>query len=262
MASRSITHFFRVALIGAAVVPSSAVVANPTGTCQPKDNAKDNGARPMYHSPGADDTYLPDCNAPLNREYWRVFAMNVSSAYVIPRMDSFGLASKYGMCTGDDNLSSLFKKYRLCKGALDSADIEVLNNMKPADALEITHALHKRLCFQAQATGSSWSITPWGPEDDIMDVCNTTTDAAAASYCDKIKKHSACTGPGLACVEMAITPSAEALRVIVPGLNKLYGTQCAGLGLMSAAHSQTDDRFTSLLSIGVLALLHHVKLHL
>jgi len=215
----------------------------------------------MYHLPGANDTYLSDCNAPLNREYWRVFAVNESSAYVIPRMDSFGMASKYGMCTGSDELSSLFKKYRLCKGALDSADIEVLNNMKPADALDITYALHKRLCFQAQATGGSWSITPWGPEDDIVDVCNTTTDTAAASYCYEIKKSSECTGSCVR-VAMVITPSAEAIRVLVPGLNKLYGTQCTGLGLMSTARSQTDARFISLLSIGVLVLLHHMRLHM
>jgi len=258
MASRSIAHFFVAALMRAAVVSSSAVVTNPTGTCQPKDNVKDNGARPKYHSPGA-STYLPDCDAPLNREYWRVFAKSESSAYVIPRIDAFGVAAKYGMCTGDDELSSLFKKYRLCKETLDSADVEVLNNMKPSEALNITHALHKRLCFQAQAAGGSWSITPWGPDDDIMDVCNTTADAAAVSYCDEIKKSFECTG---SCVDMAIMPSAEAVRVIVPGLNKLYGAQCAGFGSMSTARSQSDDRFTSLLSVGVPVLLHQMPLHI
>jgi len=262
MASRSNAHFFVVVLTSVVVVASSAVVANPTGTCQPRDNAKENGARPKYHSPGASDTYLPDCNAPMNREYWRVFAKNDTSAYVIPRIDAFGVASTYGMCAGDNELSSLFKKYGLCKEALDSADIEMLNNMKPADALNITHALHKRLCFQAQATEGYWSITPWGPDDDIMDVCNTTTHTAAASYCDEIKKSFECTG---ACVEMAIEGvSAETIRVIVPGLNELYGTQCSGLaaGLTSTARSQTDHRLTSLLSIGVLVLLNQMPLHM
>jgi len=260
MASRSIAHFFVAALMRAAVVSSSAVVTNPTGTCQPKDNAKDNGARPKYHSPGA-STYLPDCDAPLNREYWRVFAKSESSAYVIPRIDAFGVAAKYGMCTGDDELSSLFKKYRLCKETLDSADVEVLNNMKPSEALNITHALHKRLCFQAQATSPSFQalqITPWGPDDDIMDLCKTTTDAAAASYCDEIKKSFECTG---SCVDMAIMPSAEVVKVIVPGLNKLYGAQCPGFGFMSTARSQSDDGLTSLLSVGVLVLLHGMPLH-
>lgn len=226
MAFRSTTHFFVAALLWAAVVPSSAVATNPTGTCQPKDNAKNNGARPKYHSPGAGDTYLPDCNAPLNREYWRVFAKSGGSAYVIPRMDAFGVAAKYGMCTGDNELSSFFKKYGLCKESLDSADVEVLNNMQPFEALSMTHALHKHLCFQAQATGDSGSITPWAADDDIVDVCNTAIDAAAASYCDEIKKSFECTG---SCAEIAIMPSAEAVRVIAPGLNKLYAAQCDGV---------------------------------
>lgn len=94
-----------------------------------------------------------------------------------------------------------------------------------------------------------------------MDVCKTTTDAASASYCEEIKKSFECTGP---CPSMAITPSAEAVRVLAPGLNKLYGTPCTGLGLMSSAlaQSQTDNRFTSLFSIGVLVLLQRMVSHM
>lgn len=210
----------------------------------------------MYHSPGLDDTYLPDCNAPLNREYWRVFAVSESSAYVIPRMDAFGVANKYGMCTGETELSSLFKKYGLCKEVLGSADIQVLNNMEPAEALNITHALHKRLCFESQNTAGSWSIVPWAPDDDIHEVCNKNIDAGAASYCDEIMKRFNCNGT---CIDMAMVPSAAAINVIVPGLNKLYGTQCTGLP--STARSQYDDSFASLLIIAVFVVLHQIPLH-
>merc|ERR1719215_1112345 len=129
------------------------------------------------------------------------------------------------MCTGDNELSSLFKKYRLCKEMLNSEDIGLLNNMKPAEALNMTHALHKQLRFEGQSIGGAWSITPWAAEDDVYDVCNTINDAAAASYCDQIRRSFECTGP---CIEMAILPSAEDIKVIVPGLNKLYGIQCTG----------------------------------
>jgi len=270
MASRSIAHSFIVGLISVVVVPSLCVrltptdvfvpsrvaVTNPTGTCEPKENANDNGARPRYHSPAANATYLPDCNLPLKREYWRVFAVSESSAYVIPHMDTFGVASKHGVCTdevvkrmsrGDDELAYLLKKYNLCKEDLDSVDIQVLKNMKPAEALRITHALHKQLCFQAQAEPPGglnpngphksqdglWTITPEALDDDINDVCSRLLKKdypAAADYCDKIRKFFDCTGP---CDEMTIHPSVEVVKVLVPGLNRLYGTGCAGVpGLM------------------------------
>jgi len=257
MATRSIAHSFVVAIISVVVVPSlpwsacgvwsvrltpaelfvpTAVVRNPTGTCEPKDNAKDNGARPRYHSPAANQTYLPDCNAPLQREYWRVFAASESSAYVIPHMDTFGVPEKHGVCTdemvkrmsrGDDELASLLYKYSLCKEDLDSAELEVLKNMKPAEALTITHALHKQLCFVAQAMPpeGAWSITPEALDDDINDVCSRVLKKdypQVAFYCAEIKK-------SLETYETVVNPSVEAIKVLVPGLNKLYGTSCTGV---------------------------------
>jgi len=268
MGHRFVACVLLAALMSEVVVPSSAVVSNPTGICK----AKDNGARPKYHSPGPDDTYLPHCTAPLKHEYWRVFAVSWRSAYVIPRIDSFGVARKYGMCTDENHWAPLFKKYGLCKEVLDSVDVQMVNNMKPADALDITYALHEHLCFESQDTSGSWSIVPWGPEDDIHEVCSTTIDAGAASYCDEISRAFNCKG---SCIEMAIVPSAAAIKVIVPGLNKLYGTNCTGStpstarsqfddrtgSTPSTARSQFDGRLTSLLSIGVLALLHSMPLH-
>lgn len=235
-------------------------VTNPTGTCEPKDNAKDNGGRPKYHSPGPRDTYLPDCNAPLNREYWRVFVWDDNRAYVVPRMEAFAMARQYGMCAGDDLLSSLFNKYHLCKEDLEPADVEALNDIEPAEALNITNALHKRLCFQAQPTGSSWSITPWGPEDDIAGVCSTTTDAAVTSYCGEIKKFFECAS---SCDEGEIHASAEAIAVIVSELNNLYGTSrnCFPSPTVqehSTARLQTDNRFMALLGLGAFLLVHRM----
>jgi len=256
MASSTIAHAhlaaLRLAVMCVVVVPSSAVVSNPTGTCKTNGN----GARPGY-SPGTDATYLPDCSAPLSHEYWRVFAVSNSSAFVIPRIDDFGVAIKYGMCDGENEMASLLKKYSMCKEVLNSDDVKLINNMKPADALSITHALHEQLCFKAQGT----SIIPWGPDDDIHEVCGKTTDAGAASYCSQIKKRIECLASGGPCNAMAIAPSESAVKIIVPGLNKLYGTSCAGSSGVSAAPLQFNVCSTFVFVIGILAYLYEMLFH-
>ncbi|HEY8947171.1 MAG TPA: hypothetical protein VIM73_23165, partial [Polyangiaceae bacterium] len=86
---------------------SSNVIRNPTGDCE----APDDGSRPGFHF-SSDSTWLPDCENPLDREYWRVFARSASSAAIVPRPD--GAPELREPCTTEHELSPLVRKYGLC----------------------------------------------------------------------------------------------------------------------------------------------------
>ena len=83
-------------------------IENPSGDCL----SEDNGSRRCYHTPSATDRYLKDCTNGLQREYWRVFAQNEESAYIIPRPDGMGLF--YDLCE-DETVGELFETYALCE---------------------------------------------------------------------------------------------------------------------------------------------------
>ena len=55
---------------------------NPSGDC----TADGDGGRIGYHSP-AGDTYYPDCQNTLAREFWRIFMQDNGDVYMIPRPD-------------------------------------------------------------------------------------------------------------------------------------------------------------------------------
>jgi hypothetical protein len=204
-----------------------AVADNPSGTCA----AEDNGGREGYHSPGPNDTYLPDCSNPLKRELWRVFQQEDGTAYMIPRPDGLGI--KYNLCSNDetdigtpplvdDTLSSKAEQYGLCDEIVDPS---LLNNMDRADALKFANVFHRQLFFVANGD----SIDPWVPDTDVLAACATLPDddstAAAKMYCERVKGR--CNGSG-ECVDIGIIPSSEAVTQLVPALNEIYGAVSTG----------------------------------
>ena len=201
-----------------------------------------NGGRIGYHSPSPTDTYMPDCQNPLQRELWRVFEQQDGTSYIIPRPD--GLGTKYNLCpfsAEDDNtstgappppplveseLSDKVQQYGLCDELV--TDPLILNSMDTMDALLIVNAFHRQLRFRVvnRESGEPY-LDPWAPDNDILDACDYLSSnndgedyAAAESYCSSVANR--CNGEGV-CIEIGIIPSLEAIDVIVPALNEIYG---------------------------------------
>ncbi len=137
---------------------------NPTGDCV----AGGDGSR-VGHSPGADSTYLPDCELNLEREYYRVFVQSDGTAYMIPRPDNH--PDFIDVCLSlneSDPLYETARAYSLCQSeAFDSSQVEQINSMAPADALALAHYLHERLVFFVTADG----VRPYPQAQDILDLC-------------------------------------------------------------------------------------------
>jgi hypothetical protein len=139
---------------------SKPLIENPTGSCV----APDDGSRAGYHTAGG-ATWLLDCKNPLKREYWRVFAQSSTSAFMIPRPDA--APELQDACSnGQHPLHSIVEKYALC-GPADAETVKIVNDMLPADALDVAHYLHTRLKFVAMSKG----IAPFAPPTDILDAC-------------------------------------------------------------------------------------------
>src|SRR5688572_18848786 len=93
-------------------------IANPSGSCR----APNSGARAGYHAPSGDQ-WLPDCQNPLRREYWRVFATSPTAAYTIPRLD--GHPALQPACTdAQHQLAGVVRRYGLCSPATSTEDVE------------------------------------------------------------------------------------------------------------------------------------------
>jgi hypothetical protein len=154
-------------------------IVNPSGNCQ----ASGDGSRAGYHS-AAGSTWLPDCENPLRREYWRVFAQTKDSAYVIPRPD--GAPELAPACNAPDHeLGQIVQRQALCHSAESSEQVERVNDIPPADALALTRFLHGKLRFTA---GGGIGVTPHPLPTDILDACALHPAAASAdlrSICDR-----------------------------------------------------------------------------
>ncbi len=188
-------------------------VDNPTGDCEPDDDGSRTG-----HHPG-DSQYLPDCDPPLLREYYRVFAQEDKTAYMIPRPDALGI--HYGYCDGDDpELARLFDDNGLCERV---ADPDVVNSMTPADALAIAHVLHEELVFVAEEHEGNWSIWPGAMSDDVVAACEraavdlSDAQAACSYHRDRVqnKSHD----------DMGRTYTRAEVEQLAPALNELYGIE-------------------------------------
>ena len=112
-------------------------------------------------------------------------------------------------------MTSLFSDYGLCT---EVADPTIINDIPPASALQITHALHEQLRFTMDESGM---IFPWAPEDDIIAACAFTQSQAALDYCDLLDSRCNLFG----CNEIGYIPSLEAVEALVPALNTLYGIE-------------------------------------
>ena len=190
----------------------TATVENPSGDC----SAEDDGSRTCYHAPMESDTYLPDCQTDLSREYWRVFAMSDTSAYIIPRPDGMGLM--YDLCE-DANVGELMNTYALCSETLGANEVDIINDIPPEDALLITNALHSKFLFTVDENDM---ISPWAPPNDIVDACKFSddNDDLVSDYCDTALSYY---DSGDDCPNIAFFPSAEEASIIVARLNTLYG---------------------------------------
>lgn len=177
-------HGLRAAPIGWALwlaACPAAVVENPSGDCE----AADDGGRRCYHAPEPGDQYLPDCDLPIDREYWRVFAQSEDSAYLIPRPDGAGLT--WGICDGEDaELAALFDQYTLCA---PQVDVALVNALPPADALAIAHALHERLVFTVVDLGrGAGAVEPAPIPTDLAEACAgpAAGDPALVDLCPEL----------------------------------------------------------------------------
>jgi hypothetical protein len=193
---------------------SPLTVKNPTGRC----TGGAGGARPGYSVPDPATVWLPDCKSPLSREYWRVYALTPHSAYILPRPD--GAYQLTFVCRTDDHpLRPLVDRYRLCSPAATPEDVDVVNDMKLADALAITHFLHTQLLFEASESVPDAFVRPAPIPGDVLDACALHPDsssAALASDCD-LERQAVETGMDAFPDFSATAPEMAAL------LNELYG---------------------------------------
>jgi len=135
-------------------------VINPTGSC----GTRPDPGRVGYGGGGA--TWVPDCQAPLLREYWRVDTMDGITAYTLPRMD--GAPAFQPACADDtDALHELVTRYDLCAPAQSEQQVNIVNSLALADALQLTHYLHLHLQFVSDGA----SIAPFPITADILDAC-------------------------------------------------------------------------------------------
>ena len=206
------TFAFILSSIFACGEATSTKVQNPSGDCA----SDEDGSRTCYHAPMASDTYLPDCQTDLTREYWRVFAMSETSAYIIPRPDGMGLM--YDLCE-DANVGELMNTYALCSETLGANEVDIINDIPPEDALLITNALHSKLLFTVDEDDM---ISPWAPPNDIVDACqfSDSNDEVVSDYCDTALGYY---DSGEDCPDIAFFPTAEEAPIIAARLNTLYG---------------------------------------
>lgn len=187
-------------------------ITNPTGSCE----APDDGGRRGYHTPGAGDVWLPDCALPLEREYWRVFAVSDTSAYVVPRLD--GTPELAEMCADPEHdLHALVEKYALCEPAT-GATVDRVNDLAPADALALTHDLHTRLVFEVVPGG----ITPHPIPTDIIDACHLQPDDNSRALVELCEREQERLDSGN---DIGFSYEGPGAAELVERLNELYGIE-------------------------------------
>lgn len=218
---RNLSPLFAIPLLALAcggTIPDSSnteggaiIIENPTGDCA----APDSGARAYYHDPG-DTKWLPDCQNPLAREYWRVFAKTAESAYLIPRAD--GAPGLQPACADEDHpLHSIVKKYPLCEMASSRAEVDRVNSLPPADALAIAHELHRSLRFVV--TDEGMGIAPFPMPSDIMDVCELHSNADNPELQELCEEETARLQSGY---DIGFSYSGPGAVALVERLNELY----------------------------------------
>ncbi len=161
--------------------PSELQVHNPTGSCL----APDSGVRVGYHYP-LDSQWIPDCQNPLSREYWRVFVTSEGEVYTSPRIDAeinSPFQSPFQPICQDPNheLAPIVEDYRLCAPMVSATDLALLPQMSLSEALTLTHFLHQQLRFEVRTVDLSEvdsfeTLTPWPIPSDIVAACELDPD--------------------------------------------------------------------------------------
>jgi hypothetical protein len=188
-------------------------LANPSGPCQPMGN----GARAGYHAP-TDSRWLPDCQNPLAREYYRVFTTSASSAYLMPRPDGDPLLQP--VCSDPQHeLHALVERQALCSAAESEAAVAQVNNIPPADALRIAHYLHSQLKWRF-VERSGPSITPHPLPSDIVDACVIDAKANSAEFESLCKRERDRLASG---IDIGFFYNGPGGVELVARLNQLYG---------------------------------------
>ncbi len=140
---------------------------NPSGSCV----APNDGSRAGYHT-AAGLPWVRDCQNPLAREYWRVFAVDPKHAAMIPRPDGSGYLQ--AACTDSMHaLHAVTQKYGLCASASSAEAVDRVNSMAVADALLVARELHRQLRFVHVRN----SLAPFAPPTDILDACSLHSNA-------------------------------------------------------------------------------------
>lgn len=194
-------------------------VANPTGDCE----APTDGSRLCYHSPEAGDVYLPDCDAPLAHEYWRVFAQSEESAYIVPQ--PFGSTAAAELCAvGDAGVHDLFDPYGLCDPDAGAPE----GGFAVDDALAVTRLLHGQLAFVAVDRGEgTWDVDPFVPMDDVLAICDATSEAALEQWC---ADQEARVGDDGSCADIGILMDQATAEAVAGEANGYYGISSASGG--------------------------------
>jgi hypothetical protein len=212
LATIAMAAFAAIACSGNSKDPARAglSVTNPTGSC----TAPDDGSRAGYSSTTSDYVWLPDCNAPLQREYWRVFATSETSSALLPRAD--GALELGAPCSDPAHpLHALVGKYVLCQYAT-STTIAIVNDILPADALTITHFLHTQLKFKTVSGG----IQPYAIPSDIIDACKLHPEANSPALVEMCQREQARIDSGN---DIGFSYEGEGATELVMRLNELYG---------------------------------------
>ncbi len=170
------------------------------------------------------DPYLPLCDNPLPKEYWKLFTRDEgSTAYFLPRPDGAGLA--YGYCESEDpEIAALFEDNALCTTIDSQAKVEIINNIDPADALEISRLIHEQLEFTAVMTFEEFgAIAPFGLPVDLATVCEQQAESLAAieSTCARLIDDG--TVPTCEEDDMGTVLTFEEATLLADALNVLYG---------------------------------------
>lgn len=192
-------------------------IANPSGTC----GTRRGEVRSGYDVPDDDDIWVPDCQNPLTREYWRVYSRDGVTAYVIPRPD--GAPELATSCADSQHkLHPLLIRYELCSAASSMEQVEVINHIALGDALVVTNFLHTQLRFVNTEVGLG--IQPFPIPADIVDACalgggmnSSDLEAVCQRERDRIRS-----GLGI-----GFSYSGPGAVELVARLNELYGVLIA-----------------------------------
>jgi hypothetical protein len=188
-------------------------IENPSGSC----GTRPDEGREGYSASEGDDVWVPDCANPLKREYWRVYSVDGAHAYMLPRPDG----EPYLQPACDDPqhaLSDVVGRYGLCASAASAEDVDKVNAMALADALEVGHYLHTQLRFVVVV--NAVGIAPYPLPSDIVDACRIGGDANPAeleALCERERERLR-TG-----FEIGYAYTGSGAVALVERLNQLYG---------------------------------------